>query len=91
MADIYPDGPEVDSDAASSSRANVYATVAMTSSPPTTDQGVRERQPGRRRRDETIAGRRADTLRFFKDNDDARTTEESAGAVSCIRVYQRRL
>ncbi len=85
MAAIYPDGPEVDSEQLVFA-ANTWATVAVTSAPPTqTKVFVNGNLVAQA--DETIDVR-ADTLRFFKDNDDApNNTEDSAGAVSCIRVF----
>jgi hypothetical protein len=63
---------------------NVYATVAITSLPPTASliyvNGTQVVTAP-----ETLPVV-ADTLRFFKD-DGSPSAEESAGAVSCIRVY----
>jgi hypothetical protein len=63
--------------------ANVYATVAVTSSPPSPSKiyvnGIEVLNAN-----ETLPVV-ADTLRFFKDDSNG---EESAGAVSCIRVFK---
>ena len=63
--------------------ANVYATVAVTSSPPSPSKvyvnGVEVLNAN-----ETLPVV-ADTLRFFKDDSNL---EESGGAVSCIRVFK---
>jgi hypothetical protein len=62
--------------------ANVYATVAVTSSPPSPSKiyvnGIEVVNAN-----ETLPVV-ANTLRFFKDDSNV---EESAGAVSCIRVF----
>jgi hypothetical protein len=62
--------------------SNVYATVAITSSPPSLTKTYVNGIPNVST-SVTIPVVN-DTLRFFKDNS---TGEESAGAVSCIRVY----
>jgi hypothetical protein len=63
--------------------ANVYATVAVTSSPPSPSKiyvnGIEALNAN-----ETLPVV-ANTLRFFKDNSSG---EESGGAVSCIRVFK---
>jgi hypothetical protein len=63
--------------------ANVYATVAVTSSPPSPSKiyvnGIEVLNAN-----ETLPVV-ADTLRFFKDDS---SMEESAGAVSCLRVFK---
>ena len=66
---------------------NVYATVAITSlpSPATTKFYVNGSLQIDAPQTEPVV---ADTLRFFKDNDTPSTDEDSAGAVSCIRVYE---
>ncbi len=68
---------------------NTYATVAVTSAPPTQLKvfvnGALVAQAAQA--DQTIPVV-SDTLRFFKDNDAGGTqNEDSAGAVSCIRVF----
>jgi hypothetical protein len=65
---------------------DVYATVAITSlpSPATTKFYVNGSLQIDAPQTEPVV---ADTLRFFKDNDTSTTDEDSAGAVSCIRVY----
>ncbi len=65
---------------------NVYATVAITSSPSpaTTKFYVNGSLQINAEQTEPVV---ADTLRFFKDNDTPTTNEDSAGAVSCIRVF----
>ncbi len=66
---------------------DVYATVAITSlpSPATTRFYVNGSLQIDAPQTEPVV---ADTLRFFKDNDTPTTDEDSAGAVSCIRVYK---
>jgi Ca2+-binding RTX toxin-like protein len=64
---------------------NVYATVALTSTPPDTTK-VYVNGAEVVNATETVPVS-ADTLRLFKDNDSPTTDEDSAGAVSCIRVY----
>jgi hypothetical protein len=66
---------------------NVYATVAITSQPSPTR--TRFYVNGSLQLDDTKTEPViADTLRFFKDNVTGGSTgEDSAGAVSCIRVY----
>ena len=83
MADYYGDtideviSPTVDF------ADNVYATVAITSLPPTASLiYVNGKQVVSAPETLPVV---ADTLRFFKD--DSNSDEESAGAVSCIRVY----
>jgi hypothetical protein len=83
MADYYGDtideviSPTVDF------ADNVYATVAITSLPPTASLiYVNGRQVVSAPETLPVV---ADTLRFFKD--DSNGDEESGGAVSCIRVY----
>jgi hypothetical protein len=82
LAAIYPDGDEVDSTSPVFS-PETYATVAMTSAPPTRTKiyvnGALVAQAA-----ETISVD-SDNLRFFKDNGFG--TEQSGGAVSCIRVF----
>jgi hypothetical protein len=85
--EIYPDGANVDSQVVFA--PNTYATVAVTSAPPTQLKvfvnGALVAQAAQA--DQTIPVT-ADTLRFFKDNDVGGTqNEDSAGAVSCIRVF----
>ena len=65
---------------------NTYATVAISVSPPATSKVyVNGSEVLSRGGTNPVV---ADTLRFFKDNDSGGATdEESAGAVSCIRVY----
>jgi hypothetical protein len=65
----------------------VYATIAITSQPSPTR--TRFYVNGSLQLDDTKTEQViADTLRFFKDNvTGASTGEDSAGAVSCIRVY----
>jgi Ca2+-binding RTX toxin-like protein len=65
---------------------NVYATVAITSlpSPATTKISVNGSPVLVALLTEPVV---ADTLRFFKDNEGPFTDEDSAGAVSCIRVF----
>ncbi len=82
MASIYPDGPEVDSTSVVFA-PETYATVAITSNPPTQTKvyvggNLVAQAP------ETIDVD-DDTLRFFKD--EGTGTEQSGGAVSCIRVF----
>jgi hypothetical protein len=65
---------------------NVYATVAVTSSPPSPSK-IYVNGAEVVNATETLPVV-ADTLRFFKDNESgAFPDEDSAGAVSCIRVY----
>ncbi|HEY6771609.1 MAG TPA: LamG-like jellyroll fold domain-containing protein [Solirubrobacterales bacterium] len=84
---IYPDGSEVLSPQVVF-EPDHYATVAVTSAPPTQLKvfvnGSLVAQAAEA--DQTIPVV-SDTLRFFKDNDTATTDEDSAGAVSCIRVF----
>jgi hypothetical protein len=61
---------------------NTYATVAMTSSPPTQSK-IYVNGALAVTANETLPVV-ADTLRLFKDDN---SVEESAGAVSCVRVY----
>jgi hypothetical protein len=82
LAAIYPDGPEVDSTQVLFAPDN-YATVVMTSEPPTRTK-VYVNGNLAAQAEETIDVD-DDTLRFFKDN--GTDTEQSAGAVSCIRVF----
>ena len=65
---------------------NTYATVAITSLPPAPSKVyVNGSEALSKSGTNPVVG---DTLRFFKDNDSGGATgEESAGAVSCIRVY----
>jgi hypothetical protein len=83
-ADIY--GANEAESSAAFFEPDHYETVAITSAPPTQTKvfvngALAVQAP------ETIA-LRDDTLRFFKDNDfGANNLEDSAGAVSCIRVY----
>jgi hypothetical protein len=67
--------------------SNTFATVAVTASDPGAPNtrvyfngALVVNFPAK----ETLV---SDTLRFFKDNDTPTTNEDSAGAVSCIRVY----
>jgi len=81
--DIYPAGPAVPSPQVLLF-PDTYATFAMTSAPPTETKAYVNGNPAVQAA-ETIDVT-ADTLRFFKDEDT--DTEDSAGAVSCIRVFQ---
>ena len=84
MADYYPNAiPEVTSPTVDFANS-VYATVAITSLPPTASLiYVNGNQVVTAPETLPVV---ADTLRFFKD-DASVSDEESAGAVSCIRVY----
>jgi Concanavalin A-like lectin/glucanases superfamily len=88
--DIFNDGPEALSQDVVF-EPNHYATVAVTSAPPTlTKAYVNGRLATQATQaDETLAIL-GDTFRFFKDQDGGTGTknEDSAGAVSCIRVFQ---
>jgi Concanavalin A-like lectin/glucanases superfamily len=86
--EIYPDGDNVDSPQIVFA-PNTYATVAVTSAPPTQLKvfvnGALVAQAAQANQTIPVV---SDTLRFFKDNDSgANNTEDSAGDVSCIRVY----
>jgi hypothetical protein len=88
QADIYPDGSEELSPGAVFA-ANNYSTVAITSAPSSLTRVFVNGAPvvQSMAADETVPVI-SNTLRFFKDNDSATTDEDSAGAVSCIRVFQ---
>ena len=81
-ASIYPDGPEVDSSQVVFAPNN-YGTVVVTSQPPIRTRvyvnGILVAEAP-----ETIDVE-GDALHFFKDEGSG--SEQSAGAVSCIRVY----
>jgi hypothetical protein len=84
--DIYPDGSSVTSPTVLA--PNTWATVAVTTLPLTQTKVYLDGNPvvQSAASDETIPIF-SDTMRFFKDNDSATTNEDSAGAVSCIRVF----
>jgi hypothetical protein len=82
LAAIYPDGPEVDSSQVVFAPNN-YGTVVMTSEPPIrTKVYVNGSLVAEAPETIDVEG---DALHFFKD--EGTSTEQSAGAVSCIRVY----
>ena len=87
QASIYPDGSEELSPQIVFATNN-YATVAVTSTPLTLTKVFVNGNPvvESLAADETIPVV-SDTLRFFKDNTTTTTDEDSAGAVSCIRVF----
>jgi hypothetical protein len=88
LLNIYPDGSAVESPVAVLA-PNTWATVAVTTQPLTQTKVYLDGNPvvQSAASDETIPIF-SDTMRFFKDNDTATTNEDSAGAVSCIRVFQ---
>jgi hypothetical protein len=84
MADYYGDTIDEVTSPSVVFADNVYATVAITSLPPTASLiYVNGNQVVTAPETLPVV---ADTLRFFKD-DGSPSDEESAGAVSCIRVY----
>jgi hypothetical protein len=85
---IYSDGEDVLSPQIVFA-PNTYATVAVTSAPPTQLKVFVNGNPVAQatQANQTIPVV-SDTLRFFKDNDvPPNNQEDSAGAVSCIRVF----